>query len=408
MTKIIKLGGANMKIVYLTNVLNHYQLALSDSFNNLPDVEYHFVATTPIAPERIALKIQDYNHTADYAICAMDGSEQEKEAFQAFMDADIGIVGMTPKQYKYIYQSRLKKNKLTFWASERVYKVEPGQFEMPLRRILYLFRHSLYRSKYMLCASAFTAGDYARTGNFIGKTYKWGYFPDFIQYDIDELMEKKSNPRVKIVWTGRYLNWKHPESMLYLGEYLKARKYDFEIEMIGTGEIFDEIRQDVYKKKLDDCVHVIGSLSPKEVRKHMEEANIYAFTSDRGEGWGVVLNEAMNSGCAVIGSHAIGSVPYLIRDGENGLVFESENWDDLCRKVESLFQDSSLMSVYGKAAYLTIRDTWNPNVAAQRLKKLGECLLNRKETPYEEGPCSKAEPMCDDWYFKKSERKTSK
>jgi hypothetical protein len=37
-------------------------------------------------------------------------------------------------------------------------------------------------------------------------------------------------------------------------------------------------------------------MPPEEVRVHMEQSNIYLFTSDFGEGWGAVLNEAMNSG----------------------------------------------------------------------------------------------------------------
>lgn len=389
-----------MKIVYLTNVLNHYQLALSNCFNNLPDVDYCFIATTSIPAERIALKIREFNHLVDYTICAMDGEEQEKEAYDTFINADIGIVGMTSKKYHYMYHDRLKKNKLTFWASERVYKEEPKKYEMPLRKIAYYFRHTKFKSKYMLCASAFTAGDYARTGNFLGKTYKWGYFPEFIQYDIDELLSRKrENKRIKIVWTGRYLNWKHPESMLFLGEYLKKKKYDFEIEMIGTGEMFEQIKKEVSLKGLENCVHVIGSLTPQDVRSHMELANIYAFTSDRGEGWGVVLNEAMNSGCAVVGSHSIGSVPYLIRDSENGFIYESENWIDLCQKVELLINSPGLIDDFGKEAYLTIKNTWNPAVAAERLKVLGDCLLNKKETPFLDGPCSKAELLNDNWYY---------
>ena len=35
----------------------------------------------------------------------------------------------------------------------------------------------------MLCASAFTAADYAKTGAFVNKTYKWGYFPLMREYD---------------------------------------------------------------------------------------------------------------------------------------------------------------------------------------------------------------------------------
>ena len=49
----------------------------------------------------------------------------------------------------------------------------------------------------------------------------------------------------------------------------------------------------------------------------MEKSEIFLFTSDKGEGWGAVLNESMNSACAVVASHAIGSVPFLLKDGEN-------------------------------------------------------------------------------------------
>ena len=40
------------------------------------------------------------------------------------------------------------------------------------------------------------------------------------------------------------------------------------------------------------------------------------------DGWGAVANEAMNSACALVAGHMIGAVPYLIRQGENGLIYE--------------------------------------------------------------------------------------
>ena len=46
------------------------------------------------------------------------------------------------------------------------------------------------------------------------------------------------------------------------------------------------------------------------------------------EGWGAVLNEAMNSGCACIASHAIGSAGFLIEHGENGFVYRDGDMDD--------------------------------------------------------------------------------
>ena len=48
----------------------------------------------------------------------------------------------------------------------------------------------------------------------------------------------------------------------------------------------------------------------------MEQANIFIISSTHEEGWGAVVNEAMNSGCVVIGSHAAGAVPFLIENAK--------------------------------------------------------------------------------------------
>lgn len=61
---------------------------------------------------------------------------------------------------------------------------------------------------------------------------------------------------------------------------------------------------------LNDYVTFTGPVQSDKVRGFMERAGIFLFTSDRQEGWGAVLNESMNSGCAVVASHAIGSVPF--------------------------------------------------------------------------------------------------
>ena len=83
---------------------------------------------------------------------------------------------------------------------------------------------------------------------------------------------------------------------------------------------------------------MLGAMPPEEVRRHMEKADIYLFTSDFNEGWGAVLNESMNSGCAVVASHAIGSVPFLIKNGENGLIYENGNQLDLEKQVLRLLE----------------------------------------------------------------------
>jgi glycosyltransferase involved in cell wall biosynthesis len=123
----------------------------------------------------------------------------------------------------------------------------------------------------------------------------------------------------------------------------------------------------------------------------MEKANIYLFTSDRQEGWGAVLNESMNSGCAVVVSQAIGSVPFLIKHGENGFIYKDNDINDLYSKVEILVKDADLRTKLGTNAVRTIEKLWNPKVAAERLVTFCNGLLNEEIIRFKDGPCSKAE-----------------
>ena len=137
-------------------------------------------------------------------------------------------------------------------------------------------------------------------------------------------------------------------------------------------------------------VHFHGAMSPTEVRDYMEKSDIFIFTSDRNEGWGAVLNESMNSACAVVASDAIGAVPYLIEDGKNGIVFKHGRKRDFCNKVVTLINDVQLRRKIQREAYFTIHDVWNPKNAAKNLVLLMDCLLVGKEVCIDKGPGSPA------------------
>lgn len=97
----------------------------------------------------------------------------------------------------------------------------------------------------------------------------------------------------------------------------------------------------------------------------------------------------MNSACAVVASGAIGSVPYLVKSGENGYIYRDGDLDDLYEKVKYLLDHPKERAAMGKAAYQTMTETWCADVAAERLLTLIENLQAGKDTPFGEGPCSK-------------------
>ena len=134
----------------------------------------------------------------------------------------------------------------------------------------------------------------------------------------------------------------------------------------------------------------------------MEKAGIFLFTSDFNEGWGVVLNESMNSGCAVVASHAIGSAPFLIDNNKNGLLYANGDIYDLYSQIKYLLDNPQEQLRMGKQAYKTIIDTWNPRIAAERFVKLCDNILNEGlNSSFVDGPCSNAELLKNNWYSTK-------
>ena len=125
----------------------------------------------------------------------------------------------------------------------------------------------------------------------------------------------------------------------------------------------------------------------------MAEASIVVTTSDYQEGWGAVLNEAMDAGCAIVASHAAGSTPFLIKHGETGMIYEYGNVGQLVNYLEQLLNHPDYARQLGEAASAYIRTVWSPAEAAKRFVEAVEHLNNGKTFSYEDGPMSIAEPI---------------
>ena len=384
-----------MKIVFASNFMNHHQMPLAKAFSNMEDVEFTFVAAEPVPADRRKLGYHDMNHAAPFILCAYESEEAHRRAKELCEDCDVLIYGSAPGEF---YRHRQRKGKLTFRYSERVYKKLCPRYEIPLRAVCYFFRYTLCRKLYLLCASAYTAGDYRKTWTFRGRTYKWGYFPEVTEYaDLSALMAQKKP--ASLLWAGRLIDLKHPEAAILAAKKLKETGTSFSLNIIGTGEMEAKLRSMIAEAGLEEQVHLLGPMQPEQVRRHMETSEIFLLTSDRNEGWGAVLNEAMNSGCAVVASHAVGSVPFLIHHKENGLIYRDGDMDMLCSRIQWLLEHPAEREDLGKRAYDTLREEWNPEMAARRFVSLSRAILNGERRPrlFDSGVCSQAEPIPEEW-----------
>lgn len=378
----------------MSNYINHHQMPVSRELNRLCREQggsYVFVQTEPMEQERVDMGWGEENlKEGDFVRSYW---EDENGCQRMIEEADAVIFGGCEDE-RYI-EARLEAGKPVWRYSEPLYKTGRYKFVSPRGLRKKYHDHTRYRKKrvYLLCAGAYVAGDFRLVGAYGGKRFRYGYFPAFRQQDPKKLMAGKdqaSQGQLRLLWAARMIDWKHPETALQVAAGMREQGIDFRLDMIGGGALAPEMQERARALGLEGQVAFLGYRSPEETRDYMEKAHIFLATSDRQEGWGAVVNEAMNSGCALIAGKGMGAAPYLVRHGENGYLYDHKNPRQAVELAGKLAKDAAQRRRLGSAAYETVRTLWNSQVAAQRLYACIAAEIAGQELPeYEEGPLSR-------------------
>ena len=154
-----------MKVVFLSNYYNHHQSSFSLAMDKLTNGNYYFVETAEMTSEH---KSMGYNIDKPKFVLQNYLSNLDKQKCQNLIDtADVVIWGSAPYN---LLKTRLKNGKLTIAYSERLYKSKQLNFLRYIKQTITNYRFR-YKNFHLLCASAFTSADYAKTFNFINKAY---------------------------------------------------------------------------------------------------------------------------------------------------------------------------------------------------------------------------------------------
>lgn len=377
-----------MILTFYTNFINHHQVHLADELYRLLGRNYFMVVMEPLPNAFINNGYPDYSDRP-YLIKAYNNDGKSK-ALSLAIDADVVIIGSAPDTY---IEKRLALNKLTFRYNERFFKSGYYTLLSPVTIYSLFKNHIRYRNKnlYMLCASAFTVNDTNLIFAYPDKCFKWGYFSEVNKHFCHK--EYCIDGSLTLMWCSRFVSWKHPELPVKLARMLKDRGCRFRIDMYGSGEEYDNVVRLANELEVLDKVKFYGAKSNSTILEEMRCHDIFLFTSDRNEGWGVVANESLSNGCVLVASDQIGSVPYLLKDGYNGLVFKSNNIDSLFEKVIYLFDNPNQCKNMAINAFEMMRNIWSPANAAHNLLMLIDSLVHNSPLKIEEGPCSKAYPV---------------
>ncbi len=127
-----------------------------------------------------------------------------------------------------------------------------------------------------------------------------------------------------------------------------ARPY---LVIVGDGEQRASLQQ---RAEGMEGIRFCGFRNQSQLPRFFDLATVFVLPS-RHEPWGLIVNEAMNAGRAVIVTDSVGCHPDLVRDGVQGLVYPTGDIDALTSALERILWTPGLAQTMGEAALERIR-----------------------------------------------------
>jgi len=168
--------------------------------------------------------------------------------------------------------------------------------------------------------------------------------------------------------------WKRPGDLLAAFARLWAE--DAYLLFAGDGPLRPELEAEAAAAGLAARVRFLGFVNQSELPAVYRAADVFVLPSSY-EPFGVVVNEAMLCGCAVIVSDKVGAARDLVTSGETGLVYPAGDVDALADALRRVTGDRSERLRLQQGAQERIA-AWCPELNIDRLVDAVDSAAERR------------------------------
>jgi len=173
----------------------------------------------------------------------------------------------------------------------------------------------------------------------------------------------------RLVCLGRLAEQKGQLLLIEAARELAARGLDFELVLVGDGDMRGEIEALIARYGLAQRVRLTGAYGIERLREELLQARALVLPSF-AEGLPMVIMEAMALRRPVLSTYIAG-IPELVLHGENGWLFPAGSVDALAAAMEDcLSRSPDDLRAMGEAAQVRVRDRHSVDVQASRLARL--------------------------------------
>jgi glycosyltransferase involved in cell wall biosynthesis len=189
-----------------------------------------------------------------------------------------------------------------------------------------------------------------------------------IRYGIDteklgEVTKEPGKGRVRFTFIGYFGRHKGVQVLLEAARHLDNKA--FSIDLIGGGELENELRAQVDRSGLSSIVTFRGKVENERIGEVFHTTDVMVLPAVWPENQPVTITEAMATRTPVIASR-IGGIPELVDHGRTGFLFDPGNAQDLANRMREFIDRPALIRDFGENAWPVIRE----NSLARQVDKI--------------------------------------
>ena len=314
------------RLVFWQSTISPHQAACIRSLAGLRPLETVYVAAAESLPDRRELGWDTPDMGNVRVVIAPDAGAVESLLCQA-PDCTVHLVsGVSGLPY---HQALAKaRRRLGVHCGVIAEGGDPRGLKGAVRHARYrlLALRSLKAFDFLLAMGEAGVRWYQRAGWARSSTYPFAYATDEPEDGEGSSEPGGVDTEVRILFAGQLVARKGLDIAIRALVALKGRD-GWHLDVIGTGADRSSLERLVGKADLASRVSFLGALPRRDVRRHMGNADLLVLPS-RFDGWGAVVNEALQEGTPVLCSNMCGAGVLLTEPvrGEVVPVGQVEHW----------------------------------------------------------------------------------
>ena len=148
---------------------------------------------------------------------------------------------------------------------------------------------------------------------------------------------------------------------------LKAEGIKFKVRFAGKEQTEGEYLPK-FKEALGDDFEYCGLVSGEAKREFLDSLDVFVMPT-YFEGLPMSLLETMSYGVVPVVTE-VGSIPTVVKDGENGLFVKEKDVESICEALKKLDDDRSLLAKMSVEARRTIQENFSATKYVERLNEI--------------------------------------